>query len=906
MPTTDAFVGATVAHYRVVSILGSGGMGTVYRARDTKLDRDVALKVLPDAFAGNRERMLRFDREAKVLASLNHPNIAAVYGLEDSGGKPVLVMELVDGPTLADRIRTGPLPVEEALRIARQMADALEYAHERGIIHRDLKPANIKVTADDAVKVLDFGLAKAVEGEAAFADSSTSPTITRMATEAGILLGTAAYMPPEQAKGKQVDRRADIWSFGCVLYEMLTGRMSFPGETTTDTLAAVIRGEPDWLRLPKETPLGARILLQRCLQKDPKQRLRDIGDARLSIDEMLSGALPSLAGAPITVAVPHPQPLWKRTLPWALFAAAAVIAVVLGALHLREGPSAAAFVRFEIPVPENLAVAIPGAFALSPDGRQFAFFATGADEEQRLWIRSLDSLDARPLPGSESLRAAPFFWSPDSRYIAFGAGGQLKKIPVSGGPAVVLCAVPGGTVLGGSWNRAGDIIFGSSDGIMLVSANGGSIKRLTAIDAARFESDNSFPEFLPDGRHFLYERRSSRTGLSGIYAGSIDAKPQDQNMRRIVETETGAVYIAAGPRSRGRLLFLRNRELMAQPFDLQKMELTGDPAAVAAPIGHFSDYGFFSASADGSALVYRSGNAAASQQLTWFNRQGKSLGVVGEPGEYGPPSLSPDGTQAAIGAGSFLSRTLWLMNFRRGTSARFTFGSAAATTPVWSPNGEQIVFSSSSSGVFDLYEKPASGAAGAELLLKSNEDKYASSISPDGRFLLYDTVNPNTKRDLWVLPLTGDKKPYPFLRTPANEWDGHFSPDGNWVAYVSDESGRFEVYVRRFSPGASAAASGGKWQISYGGGEKPEWSRNGKELYYLTSDSKVMAVPVSTNPVFQAGQPRLLFQAPNQLEMGNPGNYTVDGKRFLLLAREKQSGQTPFVLLLNWLVTLRR
>ena len=425
-------VGTRVGPYEIVALVGSGGMGEVYRARDAKLGRDVALKVLPEAFARDAERMARFQREAKVLASLNHPNIATIHGLEDSGATHALVMELVEGPTLADRIRTGPIPIDEALRIAKQICEALEYAHERGIVHRDLKPANVKVTNDDAVKVLDFGLAKALEADASSIDIANSPTVSRMATQAGVLLGTAAYMSPEQAKGKAVDRRADIWAFGCVLYEILTGQMAFRGESVTDTLAAVIKEEPDWSQLPAATPVRVRVLLQRCLQKDPKQRLRDIGDARISLDEVLAGAPePAPAGA-----TRIPAPLWRRALPWVV---AAILAAALAFVHFREKPSAPAdLVRFEIPVPEKVALAASGAFALSPDGRQLAFFAAGPDGVQRIWIRALDSLEARPLPDSESPQTPPFFWSSDSRYIAFDAGGKLKKIDISGGPAQTL------------------------------------------------------------------------------------------------------------------------------------------------------------------------------------------------------------------------------------------------------------------------------------------------------------------------------------------------------------------------------------------------------------------------------------------------------------------------------------
>ena len=887
-------------------MLGAGGMGVVYEAEDLNLGRRVALKVLPTAFARDAERMARFEREAKVLALLNHPNIASIYGLEDSGGTQALVMELVAGPTLAERIRSGPLPIDEALRIAKQIAEALEYAHERGIVHRDLKPANAKVTSDDMVKVLDFGLAKAIEGDASSMDMANSPTISRMATQAGVILGTAAYMSPEQAKGKPVDRRADIWAFGCVFYEMLTGEMAFRGEDVTETLAAVIRGEPDWSRLPAATPVRVRVLLERCLRKDPKQRLRDIGDARISLDETLSGAPePVPAGAPQAAA-----PRWRRALPWALFGIAVAVAAALAFVHFRQKPIAAAAVRLELPLPKDVALSGSGSFALSPDGRKLAFYAAGSEGVMRLWVRSMDSLTARPLPGSEGGQQAPIFWSPDSRDIAFGADGELKKIDLTGDPAETLCAFPG-DVVGGSWNRAGVILFGSSAGIMRVSADGGAATPVTALDRSRSETAHVLPIFLPDGRHFLYKRRSSKAGTSGIYIGSLDAKPNWQDAKQLLASDYGAVYAPpSGPGSgsgMGRLLFLRDGVLMAQLFDASRLALVGDPVTVAERVGSFRDFGFFAAS-NGGTLVYRTGGGG-NLQLTWFDRQGKVLGTAGDRGLYRRPALSPDGTQAAVGLRDLQTGklALWLIDFSRGTSTRFTFGSADTENPIWSPDGKRILFASNPDGHFDLYQKPANGATGEELLLKSDETKFATSVSRDGRFLLYYSIDPKTQRDLWVLPLEGDKKPFLFLRTASNESDGHFSPDGQWVAYVSDESGRNEIYLRRFSPGSAAAGAdtGGKWQVSYGGGLWPQWSKDEKELYYLTPDNKVMAVAVSTNQVFQAGAAKLLFQAPPQAG-GTFGDYTADGKRFLFLAPAQQTGQAPFNVVLNWQTGLKK
>jgi eukaryotic-like serine/threonine-protein kinase len=890
--------------YQILSAIGAGGMGEVYRARDAKLGRDVALKVLPEAFARDAERMARFQREAKVLASLNHPNIATIHGLEDSGSTHALVMELVEGPTLADRIKQGPIPIDEALRIAKQICEALEYAHERGIVHRDLKPSNVKVTNDDAVKVLDFGLAKALEGDASGIDIANSPTMSRMATQAGVLLGTAAYMAPEQAKGKSVDRRADIWAFGCVLYEMLTGKMAFTGETVTDTLAAVIMKDPDWAQLPAATPMRVRVSLQRCLQKDPKQRLRDIGEARISLDEVLSGAPEATA----TSSTPAPIPFWRRALPWALFGVTAVGLTALAFVHFGEKPPVAEPVHLEMPLPDKAIMPDTGTFALSPDGRQFAFFAAGPDGMQDLWIRSLDLAEARPLPGSESSALAPFFWSPDSRSIVFDAGGKLRKIDIFSDAAETLCDLSH-TGVGGSWNRDGIIVFGQSPGvIMRVSANGGSTSPLTTLDSSRSEIQHVLPSFLPDGRHFIYLRTSSKPENSGVYIGSLDAKPEEQDSKRLLATAYGPAYVPSSDPGFGQLLFVHDGTLMTQSFDARRLELVGDPIPVAAQLGSYREFGFFSASANG-VLIYRAGSGSGDSQPTWYSRQGNVLGTAEERGLYDTPALSPDGRRAALGRRDPQNgkTALWLVDFSSGTSTRFTFGSSSARYPIWSPDGNRIIFMSNPGGVLDLYQKPANGAEEEQLLLKSSETKTPSSVSRDGRFLLYFTQDAKTKYDLWVLPLMGDKKPFPFLRTEFNEVDGHFSPDGHWVAYGSDESGRFEIYVRKFSPESTPEGSdtGGKWQVSYGGAQEPRWSADGKELYYLTPDWKVMVVEVSTNPVFQARMPKLLFSAPPQ-PSNTAGDYTVDGKRFLFLAPIEHAEQAPFTVMLNWQAALKK
>jgi eukaryotic-like serine/threonine-protein kinase len=865
-------LGTRLGSYEIVAAIGAGGMGEVYRARDTKLDRDVAIKVLPEEFARDASRMARFGREAKVLAALDHPNIAAIYGLEDSGNTRALVMQLAEGPTLAERIARGSIPIDEALRIARQIAEALEYAHERGIIHRDLKPANVKVSAGNTVKLLDFGLAKALDSDLSAEDPSNSPTMSRMATQAGVLLGTAAYMSPEQAKGKAVDRRSDIWAFGCVLYEILTGALAFNGETVTDTLASVIKEDADWSRLSPAMPTRIRVLLQRCLQKDARQRLRDIGEARIALDEVLSGAKDPLS-------------------------------------DVREKSSALSnLMRVQIPLPDKMALAPTGVFALSPDGRHLAYAGRSSDGVLRLYVRSLDSHDVRPLYGSEVQMFFPFFWSPDSRFLAFDGGGNLKKIDIAGGPAQTVCETAE-YVIGGTWGRDGVILFGQARGpIMRVSANGGSASPVTALDPSRKETWHTQPSFLPDGRHFIYLRGSNSPENTGISVGSLDAKPEEQDPKLLVPTYLAPAYVPASEAGVGQLLFVRENTLIAQPFDVNRFELAGEPIPLAKQLGSVMTIGFFSASNNG-VLVYRAGGGAS--QLTWLDQRGKRLGTVGEPALSVSISLSPDGTRAVVSRPDAANATvvLWLMDLARATSTRFTFGTGLAPIGIWSSDGGRIIFPYGPGSHYDLYQKSASGVKDQEVLLKSDEPKLPRSCSPDGRFLLYSMLNIKTRtRELWVLPLEGDKKPIPFA-TQFNNIEGQFSPDSRWVAYVSDESGREEVYVRTFSPdsGEGTSEGEGKWIISTGGGIEPRWSPDGKTLYYIAPDGKLMAVAITANDAFRAGVPKALFQI--AAFTGGPFRHSwcvaPDGKRFLFAIPSEQR-TAAFEVVVNWQAGLKK
>lgn len=887
------FPGDKLGPYELLAPIGRGGMGEVFRARDPRLNRDVAIKVSAERFTE------RFEREARMIAALNHPNICHLYDV----GPDYLVMELVEGPTLADRLKTGAIPLEESLNIARQIADALEAAHEKSITHRDLKPGNIKIKVDGTVKVLDFGLAK-MSGTAV-AESDHSPTLTMSQTEAGVILGTAAYMSPEQAKGKPVDQRADIYAFGVVLYEMVTGQRLHHGESTTEVLASVIKEEPTW----DKVPVQLRKLLRMCLEKDPQKRLRHIANVMALVDEVPSGAgFQPPAGA-------HPgRARWLRP---AIVAAAAlaIVGLVIVWAPWRTAPIAQE-IRLQIPVPDKFTFNPGTAAALSPDGKWLAFPAVGPDNAPRMYIRSLSSLEVKPLEGSEiGPISAPPFWSYDSKFVVYFAGnagaGKLKKNDIAGGPPQIIS--DSRSAQGGSWSRENVIIYSNWGTIVRVNAAGGTATPLTAgsgspgVSPSAGESRDLWPQLLPNGRQFLYLHVSSKPGTTGVYVGSIDAKPEQQSTKPLLLSNHEAYYAPSQDRGAGRLLFEREGSIMAQRFDADKFQLSGDPAPIAGPVGSYSQvyYAMFSVS-DTGVLLYRGGGSGGFQ-LTWVDSQGRPDGTLGEPSQYAWPSISPDGMRVAASQLNQGNTDIWVWDIARGTSLRLTFDAGVDNNPVWFPDGRRVVFASNRAGHYDLYTHAADGTGDDQLLLKSDEDKFPRGFSADGRYLLYDSQNPKTQNDVWILPMENNAKPVLFQGKEYMEGLGQFSPDRRWIAYMSNETGAFEVYVMPFSADSAAGAdSGGKWMISRGGGIAPRW--RGKKLIYITQDGRVMAADVSTDKTIQPGTPSSLFQAPlpPSTQLG-PGDITSDGKRFLFVATQGTSGAPPpFTVVANWQASLKR
>ncbi|MEE8200712.1 MAG: protein kinase, partial [Candidatus Acidoferrales bacterium] len=850
------------------------------------------------------DRMARFKREAQVLASLNHPNIASIYGLEESDGIRCLVLELVEGPTLAESIAAGPLPLEEALNIARQIAEALEAAHEKGIIHRDLKLANVKVTSEGTVKVLDFGLAKALEDDPSSIDISKSPTLSVAATQAGVILGTAAYMSPEQARGQAVDKRADIWAFGVVLYEMLSGKQTFQGETVSDVLAHVLTKEPEWDALPADVPPPIRKLLQRCLTRERKQRLQAIGEARIALADFEAGS--AVAAVPVSVAVSAPRPTWRRALPWGFGATMALVAVLAVWSPWREAKVGPSPLRLDVNVSDDepLFVNRGAAAVLSPDGLRLVFVA-GTGQDRKLYLRALAQLKASPLSGTEG-GLDPFF-SPDGQWVAFFTGNKLKKVSVKGGAPLTLCDV--GQVRGGTWGPDDTIVFAAYEGSGLsrVSAAGGEPEPLTVLDNRINERSHRWPFFLPNGRVVLFVAQSGGMTFDEAH---IEAVVLETGERKLLHR--GGTYPRYLPT--GHLLFVREGTMFAAPFDLDHLEVTGKPVPVldgfqTNPVNGVGQYAF----SQTGTLVYLSGvQAGTRSSVVWVDRKGNLTPLVADKADYEDLRFSPDGRWLAIEVNMAGAQDIvWVYDIERGTMSRLTFGEVGSYNPVWTPDGRRLAYSSAEQGDRpNLFWKRADGVGQAERLTTSESVQLTSSWSPDGQVLLFNELDTTNSWDIRFLRVGENTEPETFLSTPFIERNAAFSPDGRWLAYESNESGEFQVYVRPFAGPGGTPAAAGKWQVSTQGGLDARWSADGRELLYRSGD-KVMAVLVSAQgESFRAGKPRQLFSGPfvNPEGPSQAWDVALGGQRFVMLQPDTKEAiaHTHLNFIFNWFDELRR
>ena len=895
--------GTKLGPYEIQSPLGAGGMGEVYRARDTRLDRTVAIKILPEHLSSNLEAKQRFDREARAISSLNHPNICTLHDVGHQDGVDYLVMEFLEGETLADRLLKGPLPPEQVLKYGIEICNGLERAHRGGVTHRDLKPGNIMLTKTGA-KLMDFGLAKpgSQSGVAASGLTLTSPVASRPLTQEGMVVGTFQYMSPEQIEGKEADARSDIFALGAVLYEMATSKRAFEGKSTTSVVAAILERDPALISAVRPMfPRALDSVVKTCLEKDPDERWQSVRDLRTNLNWIAEGD-----GAGASSAVKHDR--WRERAAW-MVALLLLSGLAFFALGHDRAPAPSYAVRFSVYPPEktvfsgapNLTVGVPQ-FALSPDGRALVFVANSPGADPVLWLRSVDQVTARPLPGTESAQLP--FWSPDSRWVGFFSDGKLKKIPVAAGPAQVLADVA--DPFGASWGADDSIIFAKlSSGIFRISAAGGVVTQVTKLDASHEEAAHRWPQFLPDGRHFLFHiQRSQAENSGGVYVVALDGGTP----KFLVHAETSPLY--ASP---GYLLYRSGDTLLGQAFDESHLELRGEPFSVAEHVGRST--GFNTAvSASGSGMLAYAAAILQQGRLTWFDRTGNLLGVVGPEGYYTDFRLSPKGDTLAVTLVNpkIGSPDVWLIDLTRGGPSRFTlaFGSSLNAAPVWSPDGARIIFRTNRNGMTELYAKSAGGGGNEEAALTNQTQRAAgidspnlvsSDWSPDGRYIIASVPQQGSGDDLWLVPLGTDNKPVKFLGSPGDQMHGNFSPDGRFLAYTSNEAGRFQVYVQTFP------LSSRKWQVSTDGGYEPRWRSDGREIYYLSEDRKLMAVSVGAGPSFAV--PKILFQTRAPEGVTSRRTHYVpsrDGQRFLINTQSGDAPPNPITVVLNWQAELKK
>jgi eukaryotic-like serine/threonine-protein kinase len=879
--------GSRLGPYEVLERLGAGGMGEVFRARDARLGRDVALKALFERFRLDPHRRARFEREARVLASLNHPNIATLYGIEDVGATQALVLELVDGQTLAERIADGPMPLSAVLAIAGQIAAALEAAHDCGVVHRDLKPANIKLREDGTVKLLDFGLAKIFDPTVAGSDPKAATVSAFDIGGDGAIMGTPAYMSPEQARGLPVEKRADIWAFGCVLYEMLTGHAAFAGAHASDVLARIIEREPDLGALPRDTPTAVRRVLRRCFEKEPRNRLRDIGDARLELAE--AGA----RDADDVTAAPRRDFQWRRiAIAAAILAGVSAVIVSMAARFATRSGTAAVpahpVSRFAIPA-RVIATASGRALALSADGAQLAYVTA-----QGLFVRSRDRLDGTLVHGLAGPGAGAPFFSPDGKWVAFTDGQALTKVPVAGGPAIVFAEVRPAAI--GSWTAEG-IVFADMRGLFRVPAEGGAPEALLT-NLGPYEQA-MFPQLLPERRAILFTIIPTRTNTPVSVANAPGARVEALDLatgerRTLIRGGGRAQYV-----STGHLIYVAGETLYAVAFDIDRLAVRGDAVAVVAEPG-ISEF----AVSDEGTLVYRSGTRSENNVLVWVDRQGGEESLETPPRTYSYPRLSPDGTRIALDVAGPPDRDIWMWDVRRKTLERFTLDPAGNPLMAWSLDGRRLAFGSDRFGVTNLFWQASDGSGEPERLLESERIQMPHSFAPDGR-LLFSADVAGQGRDVHALATDGSARVERILYGPANEVSAEVSPDGRWIAYGSDESGLLEIYVRPYPD----AYRGGRWQISSGGGRQPLWSRDGRELFYRDFSGAVLSAAVTLHPTFAPGPVAKLFDNASYLGSGSHASgrtydLSLDGKRFLMI--KQQEAPPSLVVVLNWFEELKR